>query len=176
MRHVYTILLGIADKWKFGPVWDFGNAYDRHLEQWIYDGPTWPQYWIGQLATWPDFQNAVKGQWWVYYHTQKDSVRAKIQSFAEQISIAAQNDAAVWSGTQNYSDNSNMSSKSGDFLWRYDWRIQWLYSQWGEGSKPATWDVSNTQQDDIRCTKVLLDGRIYIQRDGRIYTITGQQL
>lgn len=43
MRHVYTILLGIADKWKFGPVWDFGNAYDRHLEQWIYDGPTWPQ-------------------------------------------------------------------------------------------------------------------------------------
>lgn len=46
----------------------------------------------------------------------------------------------------------------------------------GEGSKPATWDVSNTQQDDIRCTKVLLDGRIYIQRDGRIYTITGQQL
>ena len=168
--------LGIADKWKFGPVWDFGNAYDRHLEQWIYDGPTWPQYWIGQLATWPDFQNAVKEQWWVYYHTQKDSVRAKIQSFAEQISIAAQNDAAVWSGTQNYSDNSNMSSKSGDFLWRYDWRIQWLYSQWGEGSKPATWDVSNTQQDDIQCTKVLLDGRIYIQRDGRIYTITGLQL
>lgn len=40
MRHVYTILLGIADKWKFGHVWDFGNAYDRHLEQWIYDGPT----------------------------------------------------------------------------------------------------------------------------------------
>lgn len=35
MRHVYTILLGIADKWKFGPVWDFGNAYDRHLEQWM---------------------------------------------------------------------------------------------------------------------------------------------
>ena len=22
--------LGTVDKWKFGPVWDFGNAYDRH--------------------------------------------------------------------------------------------------------------------------------------------------
>ena len=41
--------LGTVDKWKFGPVWDFGNAYDRHAERWIYDGPTWPQYWIGQL-------------------------------------------------------------------------------------------------------------------------------
>ncbi|MBQ2520812.1 MAG: CotH kinase family protein, partial [Paludibacteraceae bacterium] len=74
--------LGIVDPWKFGPVWDFGNAYDRHQETWIYDNPVFAQYWIGQLAQWPAFQQAVQEQWWIYYHTQKDEVRTKIANMA----------------------------------------------------------------------------------------------
>jgi len=165
---------GVADKWKFGPVWDFGNAYDRHQETWIYDNPTWPQFWIGQLATWPDFQQAVQEQWWVYYHTQKDEVRTKIQEFAATITQAAKNDAKVWNGTQGYNDNSNMSSKLSDFLWRYDWRIQWLYSQWGEGVKPGTWDIDNvSSQPSPVCKKIIRNGQIFIERCGRIYTLQG---
>lgn len=166
--------LGVADKWKFGPVWDFGNAYDRHQETWIYDNPTWPQYWIGQLATWPEFQQAVKEQWWIYYHTQKDAVRTKIQEFAATITQAAKNDAIVWRNTQGYNDNSNMSSKLSDFLWRYDWRIQWLYSQWGEGIKPATWDTETVStQPSVVSKKIIHNGQIFIERCGRIYTIQG---
>ena len=168
--------LGVADKWKFGPVWDFGNAYDRHEERWIYDGPTWPQYWIGQLATWPEFQKAVKEQWWIYYHTQKDSVRSKIETLAGQISVAAQNDAAVWRNTQGYCDNSNMSGKLGDFLWRYDWRIQWLYGQWGEGIKPVTWGFNDVEEQTSKGQKILQNGQLLILRNGRLYTVTGQAL
>ena len=139
--------LGVADKWKFGPVWDFGNAYDRHQERWIYDGPTWPQYWIGQLAQWPQFQQAVKEQWWIYYHEHKDSVRIKIREFADTIERAAKNDAEVWRNTSNYRDNSNFSDVRDRFFRRYDWRIQWLYSQWGEGIKPLTWDIDPITND-----------------------------
>ena len=172
--------LGVADKWKFGPVWDFGNAYNRKMwssdqsEAFIYENPSFEQYWIGQLATWPEFQKAVKEQWWIFYHTQKDAVRTKISEMATTITEAAKNDAAVWRNTNNYCDNSNMSGKLSDFLGNYDWRINWLYNQWGEGIKPATWGVENTPVDAVQSEKILKDGQLLIRRNGRLYTISGQ--
>lgn len=167
--------LGIADPWKFGPVWDFGNAYQRHQETWIYNNPTFAQYWIGQLATWPVFQQAVQEQWWIYYHTLNDSVRTKIQDFAVSIAPAAKNDAAVWRNTSGFNDNSDMSSRLSSFLWYYDWRINWLYSQWGEGIKPATWDIEllSGEEQPIKSQKILRDGQILILRNGAMYSITG---
>jgi hypothetical protein len=165
--------LGIADKWKFGPVWDFGNAYNRHQETWIYINPIWPQYWIGQLAQWPEFQQAVREQWWIYYHTQHDSVRAQIGELAVQIMQAAKNDAARWNNTQGYNDNSDMQAKLSSFLWAYDWRIQWLYSQWGEGSRPATWDVEQVS-DAPQGRKLLYRGQVLIQRHGHYYDLMGR--
>ncbi|MBQ1858400.1 MAG: CotH kinase family protein [Paludibacteraceae bacterium] len=169
--------LGIVDPWKFGPVWDFGNAYDRHQETWIYDNPVFAQYWIGQLAQWPAFQQAVQEQWWIYYHTQKDEVRTKIANMAGKITQAAKNDAVVWRNTQGYNDNSNMSGKLSDFLWRYDWRIQWLYSMWGEGIRPATWDteVISTQPSAVS-HKILRNGQIVIESNGKTYNLLGQEI
>ena len=166
--------LGVADKWKFGPVWDFGNAYDRHQERWIYDGPTWPQYWIGQLAQWPQFQQAVKEQWWIYYHEHKDSVRLKIREFADTIERAAKNDAEVWRNTSNYRDNSDFSDVRDRFFRRYDWRIQWLYSQWGDGIKPLTWDIDHVEQPSLVGQKRLINGHLLIEANGRLYTPQGQ--
>ena len=166
--------LGMADKWKFGPVWDFGNAYMRHQEKWIYVDPTWPQYWIGQLATWPVFQEKVKEQWWIYYHEHKDQVRAEIRAYANTIETAAKNDAQVWRGTQNYRDNSNFSDVRDRFFRRYDWRINWLYQQWGEGIKPATWDIDNVQDGAAASRKILRDGQLLILRGDKTYTVQGQ--
>lgn len=165
--------LGVADPWKFGPVWDFGNAYDRHQETWIYNNPTWPQYWIGQLAQWPTFQQEVKEQWWIYYHTQKDSVRARMREFADKIERAAKNDAAVWRNTQNYCDNSNYADVRDRYFRRYDWRINWLYSQWGEGVRPATWDMDQVSEKTSPGIKFLRNGQLLIERNGKIYTIQG---
>lgn len=168
--------LGMKDPWKFGPVWDFGNAYNRHQETWIYVNPTWPQYWIGQLASWEPFQQAVKEQWWIYYHTQKDSVRAKMRSFADKIETAAKNDAEVWRGTQNYCDNSNYADVRDRYFRRYDWRINWLYSQWGEGIRPATWDTPLTpaSQPENKGKLILRNGQLLILSRGRLYTLQGQ--
>ena len=170
--------LGMTDPWKFGPVWDFGNAYHRRQETWIYDNPTFAQYWIGQLASWPVFQAAVKEEWWIYYHTQKDVVRDAIREFADRIETAAQKDAEVWRGTQNYNDNSNYADVRDRFFRRYDWRIQWLYSKWGEGTKPATWDIEllSGEEQPIKSQKILKDGQILILRNGAMYSITGVKI
>ena len=166
--------LGVEDKWKFGPVWDFGNAYDRHQETWIYINPTFEQYLIGSLAQHPDFQRELKEQWWIFYHTQKDSVRLKIREFADKIETASKRDAEVWRGTQNYRDNSNFSDVRDRFFRRYDWRIQWLCSQWGEGIKPATWDVEIiSEQPSTISKKIIRNGQLFIERGGRLYTIQG---
>ena len=168
--------LGVADPWKFGPVWDFGNAYDRHQERWIYENPTWEQYWIGQLAQWPVFQQALQEQWWIFYHTQKDEVRTKIADMASAITLAAKNDAVVWRNTQGYNDNSNMTNKLSDFLRRYDWRIQWLYSQWGEGIQPATWDHETVMRPAAVSRKTLRNGQIIIEANGKTYNLMGQEI
>ena len=168
--------LGMKDPWKFGPVWDFGNAYNRHQETWIYVNPTWAQYWIGQLASWLPFQQAVQEQWWIYYHTMKDSVRAQVRAFADKIETAAKNDAEVWRGTQNYCDNSNYTDVRDRYFRRYDWRINWLYSQWGEGIKPATWDtpITPVSQPENKGKLILRNGQLLILSRGRLYTLQGQ--
>lgn len=166
--------LGVADKWKFGPVWDFGNAYNRQQERWIYDGPTWPQYWIGQLATWSVFQQAVQEQWWIFYHEKKDSVENAVISLASSISQAAKRDAEVWNGTQNYCNNSSMTQKIEDFIRLYNWRIQWLYSQWGEGKRPATGYTEQHYDEYPSRTKILCNGQLLIESNGHTYSILGQ--
>ena len=164
--------LGVADKWKFGPVWDFGNAYNRQQEKWIYVDPIWPQYWIGQLATWPEFQKAVSEQWWLYYRYQADQVRSQIIELAGTIAQAAKNDAATWRNTRGYNDNSNMSGKYNDFIWRYDKRIQWLYSQWGLGSEPA--EIVEQMSTEPKATKRIVNGQVVIERNGRRYDMMGR--
>lgn len=166
--------LGVADPWKFGPVWDFGNAYNRHQDTWIYDNPSFAQYWIGQLAQWPAFQQAVKEQWWIYYHLHADSVRAKVMEMANTIEQAAKIDAQVWQNTLNYSNNSNFTDVRDRFFRRYDWRISWLYSQWGEGIMPATWDIQQPALPNENTHKILRNGQLYILRSGRTYSLQGQ--
>lgn len=161
------------EKWFFGPVWDFGNAYMRKQETWIYDNPTFAQYWIGQLATWPEFQQAVQEQWWIFYHTQKDSVRSAMMTFANTIETAAKRDADVWRNTLRYCDNSNYTDVRDRYFRRYDWRINWLYSQWGEGIEPNTEAIEKAQEEPSRGRKILRDGQLYIERNGRIYTVQG---
>ena len=167
--------LGVADKWKFGPVWDFGNAYNRHQETWIYNNPSFEQFWIGQLATWPDFQQQVQEQWWLFYHQHKDSVRASIRSFADRIEKAAKNDAEVWRGTSNYCDNSNFADVRDRFFRRYDWRVEWLYSQWGAGTEPANGMQEPTGGEE-ESRKFLMNGRVVILRNGHAYDIMGREV
>jgi hypothetical protein len=117
----------------------------------------------------------VQEQWWIFYHEYKDVVRADIRAFANRIEAAAKRDAEVWSGTQNYRDNSNYTDVRDRFFRRYDWRIQWLYGQWGEGIEPITWDIEEANSQELRAKsqKLLRDGQLLIERNGRTYNAQG---
>ena len=167
---------GQTAKWFFGPVWDFGNAYNRYQERWIYDHPIFEQYWIGQIAKWPEFQQKVKEYWYVFYHTKQQNVRTQIADFASLLAKAALNDAAKWKGSKNYQENTNMASKQTEFLNRFNWRINWLYKQWGEGSQPATWNNDVLSSDQAHPVKFMQDGRIFIRVNDAVYDITGQRI
>jgi len=171
--------LGVADKWKFGPVWDFGNAYNMHVFSWverfIYDGPEFQQYWIGQLAQWPAFRESLSRQWYLYYHDYNPAVRAKIETLAATISQAAVRDAEVWDGSLRYNNNSDMADRLSAFLAQYDWRINWLYQQWGEGTMPEDYTTAlwNGEASETG-RKILRDGQVLIIRGDKIYDIMGR--
>ena len=169
--------LGTVDKWKFGPVWDFGNSYrSYHHDGWIYERPQFAQYWIGQLATWPSFQKELSEQWWIYYHTKKDEVRAQLTEISKLITQAAKNDAVVWRNTLNYTDNSNMTEKTNSILEQYDWRIRWLYSKLGEGTKPPTTGDIQIGAPEESTKKMMRDGQVVIIRNGVEYNMLGGRM
>ena len=165
---------GVSEKWFFGPVWDFGNAYNRGWEVWIYEYPQFAQYWIGQLATWPQFQAKLQEIWYVFRHDKQSDFLPTMDNLAALITQAAKNDAAKWRGTMNYCDNSNMTAKRNEFINKFNWRTNWLYQQWGEGVKPIGLGLESIQNAADNSQKILRNGQLIILRNGRTYTIQGQ--
>ena len=72
-----------------------------------------------------------------------------------------------------------MNDRKNDFTGRLSSRIQWLYSQWGEGTEPPI-DPEAIEQtkSSTECgtaRKLLLpDGRIVIERNGKTYDLIGR--
>jgi hypothetical protein len=155
-------------------VWDFGNAYNRGWNTWIYDSPTFPQYWIGQLATWPQFQARLREIWYMFRHDQQSDFLTAMDKLATLIKQGEKNDAAKWGGTLNYCDNSNMTAKHNEFVNKFNWRTEWLYQQWGEGTRPATYDVEQAASPlSDTSIKRIQDGQLVIIRNGKTYTASG---
>ena len=171
----------ILPKWHFGPVWDFGNAYDRHKERFIYDEPPFSQIWIEQLCTNETFYQRVQQLWYQYRQSGHSKVLADIDAFVSAVSSAAKRDAERWRNT-NVRTNSDMNGRKQEFLSRMNWRINWLYSQWGEGdSTPLPDDgadaaVSEAVADANRAGIIFRDGQLLITSGGRTYTILGAEV
>ena len=149
---------GKTEKWYFGPVWDFGNAFNRGRELWIYE-----------------FQARLKEIWYIFRHDLQSDFLTSMDNLATLIAQGAKNDAARWNGTSNYCDNSNMNAKHNEFISRFNWRTNWLYSQWGEGKKPTPQGIDQTTSERTlpETQKVLQNGQIRILRGNKTYNIVG---
>ena len=163
----------VVPKWHFGPVWDFGNAYDRHKELFIYDQPSFSQIWIGQLCRSELFYEQLMQLWHTYRSEGHSKVLADIDAFVSAISSAAKRDAERWQGSGNVRNNSDMAGRKQEFLSRMNWRLNWLYSQWGEGYETPVPEVRPSDAADSRAVIRLVNGQLLIQRDGKQYTLTG---
>lgn len=100
---------GEAEKWKFGPVWDFGSGFQNPgaMSRWIWDG-VYSQYWVDAMWELPAYQARVKVLYGEFMENGNMArLGAYIDRFAEQISSAAHADYERW-GEKGYGNDDMM--------------------------------------------------------------------
>lgn len=160
---------GDSTKIMFGPVWDFGNAFHRTPNRFIYDQPAFTQTWIGEIAKFPHFQEIVLKHWNRYVRMHHKSMDEFIDDFIGKIYYAAMSDAARW---PQYG-NPDILNDRDTFKSYFHSKYSWLASQWGEPSDvpgDVNLDGSVNAADvtllyDILLGGMPLDDELYILAD-----------
>ena len=160
---------GDSTKIMFGPVWDFGNAFHRTPNRFIYDKPAFTQTWIGEIAKFPHFQEIVLKHWNRYVRMHHKSMDEFIDDFIGKIYYAAMSDAARW---PQYG-NPDILNDRDTFKSYFHSKYSWLASQWGEPSDvpgDVNLDGSVNAADvtllyDILLGGMPLDDELYILAD-----------
>ena len=138
-------------QWKFGPVWDLGNAFnDYHSkEKFIYQDSPFPIGIIHTISRFPQFQEEVAKVWHDFYPQGLEGIDVFINTFLEEIAAAAVCDVQRWPAYGN-SDIWGASRQVFDSLEK---KTKWLDSQWRsqytEGITELLTDVPETALFDI---------------------------
>lgn len=163
--------MGEGQKWMFGPVWDFGSAFNYDKEQYLYKGREWHNHWIPEICKFPKFMDRVKEIWqWLHYY-KYDSVYDYATEFANHITEAAKNDAERWND-KGYG-NKDMAERLRRIKERLTDTEKWLVSQWGEGQPMSVENVENGSTDEViyynlqgMVVNAPVKGEVYIVRQG----------
>lgn len=125
--------LGDSEKWKFGPVWDFGSAFNHSKSQFIYQGREHHQTWIGEMCKFPEFMKVVRDVWSEFLAGSYTDIYDYIDAYASQIAGAARRDAERWPYYGN-ADELARASVVKNYLRK---SVSWLSEEWG-GEIPPT--------------------------------------
>ena len=163
--------MGEGQKWMFGPVWDFGSAFNHDKEQYLYKGREWHNHWIPEMCKFPKFMDRVKEIWqWLHYY-KYDSVYDYATEFANHITEAAKNDAERWKD-KGYG-NRDMANRLKRIKERLQQTENWLVKQWGEGKATSVENVETGLSTDavyynLQGMRVEnpVKGQVYIVRQG----------
>lgn len=128
--------MGAGQKWVFGPVWDFGSTFNYEKTQYAWQGREHHMTWIGEICKFPKFIAKVTEIWHSFVQNDYNELYEYIDSFAAQISIAAQSDAKRW---PSYG-NPNMDKRTTNVKRLLEGTSNWLTKQWGMYD-PQTWTV-----------------------------------
>ncbi len=163
-------------QWYFGPVWDFGNSFYNKGNDFIYNHyPYDPMVWVGQLNSFPAFHNRLMELWYDFYHNIYPSLQTDIQAMGNEYAQAAITDANRWNGVPAPSGGNstqttrNMAEAIQKYWDNINWRINWLYSQWGEGTQSGV----ETVEKATSARKQLINGQLFILKNNHVYTATG---
>jgi hypothetical protein len=119
--------LGSDEKWHFGPVWDFGSAFNYDKSQYIYQGREHHQVWIGEICKFSEFSNRVKEIWYDFVSEHYGDILTYMNDYRDEISAAATSDAKRW---PQYG-NSDLKSRVNKSKNRLKGAFEWLCKQWG---------------------------------------------
>lgn len=119
---------GDGQKWKFGPVWDFGNAFNRRqTDKFIWQDPSFSQVWIGTIYQFPAFRAKVEEIWAWYLGFGPEALKNHLSEYAAKIDVAAKYDARRW---PEYG-NADVMDDYRTVMGLIDAKTEWLKGQWG---------------------------------------------
>lgn len=160
--------MGNEQKWKFGPVWDFGNTFRRDNGLFIYENPPYGQTWIAEIAKFPRFEEKVKEIWLSLREANFDEIYSFIDNYVTTYEAAIQADDRRWPdyGSMNVTkDGTTMKNNIRE-------RADFLAQHWGDAEKKpsqtsytAYFDPQGTDWEEIyayswvynNTTTILLD-------------------
>ena len=127
---------GDSTKLIFGPVWDFGSAFQRwaiygdtDFNRFIYQQPTvFFSHWIEEIYKFPRFKRAVRVHWRAFYESGFNGMDMEqyMDTFVNKIRIAFDYEVERW---PNYYNNiDHQKAEFSNFIYS---KINWLQSQWG---------------------------------------------
>lgn len=116
------------EKWHFGPVWDFGHAFNNsHSKQlFIYEDTPFPVSIIKEIAKFSCFQKEVKRVWNEFYPSKLEDIENYMNTFLTQINEAAVCNAQRW---PEYG-NADVRLSSQQAFTSLRSKVDWLDSQW----------------------------------------------
>ena len=125
---------GDSTKLIFGPVWDFGNAFQRwaiyddtEFNKFIFEQPTpFISHWIEELVEYPHFRKVVRDHWQAFYESGFNGLDIDlfINEFVERIEAAFNADGERWKPRA-------IDYQQKDFKRFIHRKIIWLNTQWG---------------------------------------------
>ena len=126
---------GDNSKLVFGPVWDFGSAFQRwaiygdtEFNNFIYEQPSvFNSSWIEEIAKFPHFQQVLREHWREFYGSGFNGldIDSFADEFVESIKPAVAADCVIW-------PRYDIDIQKADFKSFIHRKIAWLQSQLGD--------------------------------------------
>mgnify|MGYP006336419879 FL=1 len=165
--------MGDGEKWKFGPAWDFGSAFNRDKSQYLFEGDVWHNHWIPEICKFPAFQNYIKSIWDEFCANNYIQIFSFINQQKALIASAAAADAKRWPQYGN-ADLANRVTKVADRLHK---NAEWLNKQWGSAELPDNPNTSNGNpeyqpDDELTAMYVWTNGKMVEYNIAEVDSIT----
>ena len=156
--------MGENEKWKFGPVWDFGSSFNRDKSQFLYQGDVWHNHWIPEICKFPAFMQHVKTVWKEFYATQFNSIFTFTSNQLTLLKTAASVDAQRW---PDYNGNADLTKRINQVNERLRKNAEWLNSQWGGDDNNNNNNDNNDDNNDDNIPTVDDTWTMLVWQDGK---------
>lgn len=138
--------MGNTEKWKFGPVWDFGSAFNRDKSQYIFQGDVWHNHWIPEICKFPAFMQYVNTIWKEFYPNRFNDIFTFTADQLTLLKTAAAVDAQRW---PDYNGNADLTKRINQINDRIRRNAEWLNDQWrGDNNSNNDDDNGNENNDN----------------------------
>lgn len=113
----------------FGPVWDFGNAFRRGHDKFVWQDPPYGSVWISKIYMFHRFKDYVINIWQPFLGMQYPKLDKAIDDFIERIRYAVDSNVARW--PEAYT--GPIDSRKQLMKQCLAEKVKFLTEEWGEG-------------------------------------------